>query len=230
MSNIKILIAISLFFSSTAWSAEETTYTRDQLKQFAKSYVEQDLPKLNHGKYVVTPADIDPRITLKPCASPLVANIPKKSASRNVHVKISCASSMPWQIFLPVKVETHVQVLTTTQKISKGTLLDSDNITLSWLPIHKTRGQTFTDINSVIGAKAKRSLNANTVLSKSSFCLVCKGDAVTISAKSADFMIKTDGVALSNGSVGQQIKVKNKRSGRTISAQVQGVNQVVIAL
>jgi flagella basal body P-ring formation protein FlgA len=53
---------------------------------------------------------------------------------------------------------------------------------------------------------------------------------VTIIAKSANFNIKTAGVALQNASFGEQVKVKNTRSGRTITAQVKAINQVIINL
>jgi len=43
-------------------------------------------------------------------------------------------------------------------------------------------------------------------------------------------MIKTAGVALTNGSQGEQVKIKNTKSGRVINARVQAVNKVVINL
>ena len=61
-------------------------------------------------------------------------------------------------------------------------------------------------------------------------CLVCKGDSVTITAKSPNFIIKTQGIALSSGNLNKQIKVKNTRSGKVIRSKITAINQVVIHL
>ncbi|MFT6248801.1 MAG: flagella basal body P-ring formation protein FlgA, partial [Cognaticolwellia sp.] len=61
-------------------------------------------------------------------------------------------------------------------------------------------------------------------------CLVCEGDAVTISANSPNFVIKTQGIALSSGNLNKQIKVRNTHSGKVIRSKVTAINQVTIHL
>lgn len=61
-------------------------------------------------------------------------------------------------------------------------------------------------------------------------CMVCKGDLVTIFAKTGTLTIKTTGFALQDGNVGEQIRVKNQKSGKTISARVQDVKSVAVNL
>ena len=61
-------------------------------------------------------------------------------------------------------------------------------------------------------------------------CIVCKGEMVTILANSSSFQIKTNGTALSDGTVGEQVRIKNNRSGKVISARVKAINKVVINL
>jgi flagella basal body P-ring formation protein FlgA len=68
------------------------------------------------------------------------------------------------------------------------------------------------------------------MISPRNICLVCKGESVTIIAKSNDFMIKTIGKALSDGSKGEEVKVRNSKSGRIINARVESVNKVIINL
>lgn len=230
MSKLKIFILFSVISSFLGEMSHATTFDREYIKSFAKDFVLQHLATPKNGKIVITPADIDPRIAIKPCDIPLTANIPEKYSSRNVNIKISCASSKPWHIFLPVNVETTIPVLVTKNNIGKGSILTNENLTIQWRPLHKIRGEVIDDMNLVVGAKSKRSLSKGSVLNKRSICVVCKGDKVTIVAKSSNFMIKTNGTALKNATFGEQVRVKNSRSGRTITAQVYAINQVVINL
>jgi len=230
MSKLKILITFFLFLANVTSICNAASYDREFVRNFAKTFVEQNIAVPDNGKMVVTPATIDSRIAIKPCSVPLSANIPEKYSSRNVNVKIYCSGSAPWHIFLPVKIMTTVPVLVALNKINKGSVLNSSNVALKQKDIAKIRGEVLADLEVVIGARAKRSLYQGKNITKKNICIVCKGDNVTIIAQSKSFMIKTDGVALKDASFGEQVSVKNIRSGRTVSARVKAINQVVINL
>lgn len=230
MSKLKIFITFLLFMSNFTSLAYSNIYDRAFIINFAKEYVENNTPAPTTGKRVVEAASIDSRIILKPCSIPLTANIPDNYSSRNVNVKISCVSSKPWHIFLPVKVTTTVPVLVTKYKVNKGTILDKSNVVIEWRELSKIRSEILDDIELIIGARSKRTLSQGAIITKRTICVVCKNENVTIVAKSKDFMIKTAGIALKNATFGEQVKVKNTRSGRTINAQVKAINQVVINL
>ena len=230
MSKLKILITFFLFLSNFSSTIYAESYDKEYIRNFAKVFVEKNIAAPINGTINVTPATIDPRITIKPCAVPLSANIPEKHSSRNINVKIYCEGSTPWHMFLPVKVDTTISVLVALTRISKGTLLDSSNVIVSQKSLNKVRGDVFDELQTVIGARAKRSLQPGTNITRKNICVICKGENVTIIAQSDNFMIKTAGVALKDASFGEQIKVKNSRSGRIITAQVKTINQVVINL
>ena len=230
MSKLKIFITFLLFMSNFPSQTFANNYDRAFIINFAKDFVEKNTPAPKNGRRVIEPASIDSRIIIKPCSIPLTANIPDNYSSRNVNVKISCDSSKPWHIFLPVKVTTTVPVLATKFKINKGTLLDKSNIGVEWRELSRIRSEILDDIDLIIGARSKRTLSQGAIITKRAICVVCKNENVTIIAKSEDFMIKTAGVALKSATFGEQVKVKNIRSGRTINAQVNAINQVVINL
>lgn len=230
MSKLKILITFFLFLANFNSICFATSYDREFIQNLAKDYVEKNSSKPKQGILTVIPTKIDPRIQIKSCTVPLSANIPEKTAGRNVNVKIYCADSTPWQFFLPVKVITSIPVIVAANKISKGTFLDSSNLMVELRDIRRIRGEVIENIKMITGARAKRSLSKGTNITKRNICVVCKGESVTIIAKSSDFMIKTEGIALQDASLGEQVRVKNTRSGRTINAQVKTVNQVVINL
>ncbi|MDT0602885.1 flagellar basal body P-ring formation chaperone FlgA [Thalassotalea castellviae] len=230
MSKLKIFITFLFLISHFPSLAYSNIYDRAFIINLAKEFVESNTPVPIRGKRVIEPASIDSRITLKPCAIPLTANIPDNYSSRNVNVKISCESSTPWHLFLLVRVTVTVPVLATKYKINKGTILDKSNIMVEWRELNSIRSEILDDIDLIIGARSKRTLSQGAIITKRAICVVCKNENVTIIAKSDNFMIKTAGIALKNATFGEQVKVKNTRSGRTINAQVNAINQVVINL
>jgi len=216
-----------ILYSLTSYS---TTWDKAYLETFAKEYLEEKLSPPVGGKISISIASIDPRITIKPCQQKLTANIPEKTTSRNVNVKISCADSTPWKIYLPAKIEKTFPVIVASTTIEKGTTLSKDNISVQYLANNKIRGKKFTDITAILGSKSKKRIGKGRVINTKNVCLVCKGDSVTITAKSSSFTIKTQGIALSSGNLNKQIKVKNTHSGKIIRSKVTAINQVVIHL
>lgn len=200
------------------------------IEHFAKEYLLTQFPSTDTNKVRISVARLDPRIAIKSCNIPLTANIPEKNNARNVNVKISCAESKPWKIYISAKIEITKAVLIARDTISKGDKLDQDNVVLSFISINRLRGEKLTDTRIVYGAKAKRRIAKGKTISKSSICLVCKGDFVTIIASSATFSIKTRGVALSSGNINEQIRVKNTRSNKVITPRISAINQVIIHL
>ncbi len=222
-----ITLCLTVLFTFTSHS---TTWDKAYIETFAKKYLEEKIVPPVGGKISISIANIDPRITIKPCQQKLSANIPENTSSRNVNVKISCADSKPWQIYLPAKIEKTFAVVIATVTLEKGTTLSKDNINVEYLASNRIRGKKFTDMAAILGSKTEKRIAKGRVINTKNVCLVCKGDSVTITAKSSNFMIKTQGIALNSGNVNKQIRVKNTRSGNIIRAKVTATNQVAIHL
>lgn len=222
-----ITLYFIVFFSLTSHS---TTWDKAYLENFAKKHLEEKLLPPEEGKISISVASIDPRITIKPCQQKLIANIPEKTTSRNVNVKISCGDSTPWQIYLHARIERTFPVVVASTTIEKGVMLSRDNINIQFIASNKIRGQKFTKLKAILGSKAEKRIGKGRAINTRNVCLVCKGDSVTITAKSSNFNIKTQGIALSSGNLNKQIRVKNTRTGKIIRPKVTAINQVAIHL
>jgi flagella basal body P-ring formation protein FlgA len=207
-----------------------TNFDSDYIENFAKEYLENVITPPIDGKIAIDVSEIDSRITLKPCTQKLEATIPDKHNGRNVSVKISCNDNSPWKIYIPAKIKQTFAVLVATSIIEKGVVLTNDNIAIEYIATNKVRGKKLSNKSEVIGSRAMKRIGKGRAISARYVCLVCEGDTVTIIAKSDNFMIKTRGVALSDGNINQQIRVKNSRSGKTITPKVSAINQVTINL
>jgi flagella basal body P-ring formation protein FlgA len=230
MSNIKIFLTFLLFLTLFSSKSYSQAFDNSYIENFAKNYLQQQIEKPTDGKLSIKINKIDPRIKIKNCQSPLKANIPEINKSRNVNIKITCTDSTPWKIYLTAKVAITVPVVIAKQAIDKGTLLNRQNVTIAYRDSLKIRGTHINNLSQVIGSKAKRKITKGRSITRKNVCVVCKGDNVSIMAKSKNFLIKTQGIALANGSIGDQVKIKNSRSGKTITAKVNAINKVVINL
>ena len=230
MRKIKLFSITLYLLLLLHFTGNSATLDKSDIEALAKAYLEETLSPPVGGKISISVASIDPRITIKPCQQELSANIPEKTTSRNVNVKISCDDSTPWKIYLPARIEKTFAVVIATTTIEKGTVLSKDNIGVQYLADTKIRGKKLTNISAVLGGKAVKRIGKGRAINTRNICLVCKGDSVTITAKSSNFTIKTQGVAITSGNLNKQIQVKNTRSGKIIRPKVTGINQVLIHL
>jgi len=230
MYQIKLSSIVLYFLVFLSFSSHSTIWDRADIEALAKTYLEENLLPPAGGKLSISVASIDSRITIKPCQQKLIANIPENTTSRNVNVKISCADSTPWHIYLPAKIEKTFAVVVATVTIEKGVTLSQDNINIEYLASNRIRGKKLTDMTAILGGKAKKRIGKGRAVNINNICLVCKGDSVTITAKSSNFIIKTQGIAVTSGNLNNQIRVKNSRSGKIIRSKVTAINQVVIHL
>ena len=115
-------------------------------------------------------------------------------------------------------------------RVNKGTLLNQSNMEVIFKDSSQIRGTVMTDAKLVTGARIKRNLSKGSIITNKNTCFVCKDAPVNIIAKSKSFEIKSAGVALNDGSLGEIIAVRNKQSGRIVQGQVSAINQVVINL
>ncbi|MGI2801365.1 flagellar basal body P-ring formation chaperone FlgA, partial [Photobacterium damselae] len=82
---------------------------------------------------------------------------------------------------------------------------------------------------ALFGAKVKRNVKMGEAVQANDICMVCRNDKVVISAGQPGLKIITQGTALSDGTLGEQIRVKNNRSNKIISAQVSAVGEVDVS-
>lgn len=222
-------ITINLFATLSNFTLANE-YDHLFIENLAKSEVEALFSSSKDRKTSIQVSRLDARIPIKQCDSPLAANIPENYNSRNVNVKINCDGSIPWSIYVAVRIRTQVPAIVATSNIGKGSILTSDNVSRIFIDENKVRGERITQIDEVIGAKAKRTISAKKSISRRNICVVCKGDNIIIIAKSAHFSVKAEGTSLSSGHLGDNIKIKNNRSGKLLTARVSGLNKVQIIL
>ncbi|WP_428242214.1 flagellar basal body P-ring formation chaperone FlgA [Gynuella sp.] len=142
------------------------------------------------------------------------------------NIAVSCIEpSGGWKIYVPITVSYFLPVATLKTAVSRNTRLTADMVEMADMDIGGLYRGYYTDLDNVVGQKAVRHLQPGTVLNNKLIeppVLVERGDAVVIVARSSVIQVRMTGIALSAGSKGKQIRVRNERSHKVIKAEVIG--------
>ena len=197
-------------------------------EQFAYQQIQQDNDPSN---LKITTGNLDPRLRLTLCKQPLQAFVPPGSRTvGNTTIGVKCDSPKPWSIYVPVRIALYEQVVIASTSLRRGQVISSSDIQTHEVDISQLRNVPYLLADSVIGNKTKQNINSGSVIHSGNICLVCKGDKVSITASASAIAVIMSGIALSDGSEGDAIRVQNSSSKRVIEATIVDRNTVVVGI
>lgn len=220
-------IGFLLFFFSLflhAATPEELSFIQKAAEDHANSVM--TVPE--HGSIVVKASDIDSRIKASLCPSPLeTSSTTKGQITSNITVLVACPEDN-WRVYVPVRISVSMPLVTTNRSLSRGEIISETDLSLTMIDLDSYRRQGFDSIENLIGAKLKKNVRAGTVIERGDICVVCRNEKVIIKAIKQGMVITTKGTALSDGSLGDQIRVKNDKSSRVIEGVVTGIAEISV--
>jgi len=232
-----VLPALGLFGYSSLQAAPVTLpeeligATEGFLEFMVEDYLERSEIQARHEIRVNS---LDPRLRLAACDSDLTQSLesPAQPVGR-VTVRVSCPGSTPWTVFVPAQVRIFRPVVVLKNPLKRDSLIGADDIALIEHDIGLLGRGYLTDPAQAIGKKLTRPAQADQVLTPAQLRLaesVKRGDQVVIAARSGGISVRMQGEALSAGSLGQQISVRNLSSQRVVRARVTGPGQVEVEM
>jgi flagella basal body P-ring formation protein FlgA len=222
------LLAVIVGLYSCVTAATENNLTKQWLVSQAEQFVLDTLNPDNNKNIDVSVMPIDSRVKIPHCSSDIKFSSTSEALSQsNITVKAVCTEN-DWYMFLVVKSVETQSVVVLSSAVSPGTLLTKDNLEVVSMDKKRLRSTTFANIDQVLGARIKRRLTSGRPVESSNLCYVCKGDTVVISADSSGMKVKTSGIALEDGNMGETIQVKNRRSNKKIYAKVASTGRVEV--
>lgn len=224
------IFIINISFVSFIAAAQENNLDNQQLIHEAEKFIIAQLSGNNSSQLEVEGMPIDARIVIPACPQDIEYAVGSEALFQsNITVKAQCPASN-WYMYLMIRVTEIQPVVIVSNAVSPGTLLSKDNLQVIDMDKKRLRNTTFADIDSVLGARVKRRLISGRPVEPDDLCFVCKGDNVVISAESQFMYVKTNGVALEDGNVGETIRVKNSRSNKNLLAQIVNTHEVKVNL
>lgn len=234
---VGVLPALGLFGYSQAHAADLTLpeeligATEGFLEFMVEDYLERSEITARH-EIQVNP--LDPRLRLAACDSDLTQSLesPAQPVGR-VTVRVSCEGSTPWTVFVPAQVRIFRPVVVVKTALRRDSIIGAGDVALVEQDVSLLNRGYVTEVEQVIGRKLTRATRTDQVLTPAMLQLaeaVGRGDQVVISARSGGINVRMQGEALSGGTLGQQISVRNLTSQRVIRARVTGPGQVEVEM
>lgn len=232
----KSILSIFLIFASTCLWAEPETQSLSAIQYKMESYMLNQLVGQAEGKIKVTAGKLDPRLKLKACADERleIFNPYDSSLLNSTTMGIKCTEDTNhWTLYIPVKVSVLKEVLLNKRALRRGEVLTKDDLYQAEMDSQKLKQGYYTDPKDLIGLVCKKDINPDTLITSyqiESAKMVLKGQEVSITAIAGSLKITMAGIAMSDGILGDVIKVKNTTSHKIIEAQVSGKKKVTVAI
>lgn len=195
-----------------------------QLRQEAENYLVTTYQKARPEKLEIKLGNWDRRISLSACQQKVAFSLQDSAGpGGNVTIGCECADSPGWTIHLPAQVDIYRSVVIANRSIARGEIIELDDLDLKIRNI--SNEDSVLARQEIAGKAAKRIINSGDVIKTTLLDqpkAVTRGENVTITAKSGIIQVVMQGTAMTDGKMGQQIRVKNNQSDRIISARVVG--------
>ncbi|MCW4440807.1 flagellar basal body P-ring formation chaperone FlgA [Vibrio splendidus] len=222
----KFIGILSILFSFFVQAA--TPEQIEMIQSAAEQHILETVEQPQGGELFVNSANVDSRIKATDCPIPLDTSASTTSNTRSsITVLVQCVPD-EWRVYVPVRLSMSVPLVTITRSLARGEIVGQYDVTTAMISLNKFRRQGFTAPQQVIGAKVKKNLRPGDVVERGDICVVCRNEKVIIQAVKGGMTITTKGTALTDGSMGDQVRVKNDKSQRIIEGIVTSMSEVTV--
>lgn len=166
----------------------------------------------------------DPRLRLAKCRAALEAFLP--SGARpvgNTSVGVRCPDAKTWTLYLSANVRVYDQVLVASRFLRRRAILSAADFRPERRELSALPGGYETDPQQLIGRQLQRALMVGKVISPRAVKMppaVRRGETVTLIAGQSGIEITSSGIALSDASIGERLRVRNESSERVVEGEV----------
>lgn len=231
------ILSFFLIIASTClWADEDAVQSLSAVQYKIESYMLNQLVGQTEGKIKVAVGKLDSRLKLKACADERleIFNPYDSPLLHSTTMGIKCQEDdNHWTLYVPVRVSLLKEVLLNKRALRKGEMLTEKDLYSAEMDAQKLKQGYYTKAQDLIGLVCKKDLNPDTIITPyqiETAKMVLKGQEVSITAIAGSLKITMAGVALSDGVLGDVIKVKNSSSHKIIEAQVAGNKKVNVAI
>ncbi len=231
---IYLFIVTSLIATNLVWASVVDFHPHSEIENRVVQFVKSNIQENENIEVEIKLRALDSRLKLTQCSMPVEVYMPHNSrVNSRFSVGVRCQSGKPWKIYIPVTVAKYAQVYVSTAPLSKGDVLQAEDLRLLRTDISKLRTRPITDANQLIGMLVKRSIPTGSAFTSRHLThrsVINKGDLVDIVATMSGLNIRMTGNAMSSGGKGQRIRVKNSSSKKTVEGIIIDSNTVQIKL
>jgi len=203
------------------------------IRNTAHAYVKSLIPA-SAGETTITVNQLDSRLHLAPCApKDLSAALPPgQTLQARTTVGVSCAGPAPWRVFVPVNIESKIDVLVLAHAVNRDARLTAADVTVETRRTAGPGNAYLMKPAELAGRTVRRPLAAGTSLSADMFApdlIVRRGQGVTLVSAADAIEVRASGKAMNDGAAGSRIQVQNLGSQRVVEGVVESADLVRVA-
>jgi flagella basal body P-ring formation protein FlgA len=203
---------------NSGWQSHQSI--RDAARIFLES-----LPELQQQPdALIDLGHLDSRLTLQACGEPLQTFLaPGSQLNSKATVGVRCEAPKPWSLYLPATITLYLTVYQASRPLPREHIISDQDIEAVKQPSSTLGRGYFTNKADLLGKTTRQAIRQDQVLNPGlikSSSWVKRGEQVELIAQTENFSVSVQGEALSNGSEGEQVRVKNLSSGRVVEGIV----------
>jgi len=219
-----LLLCAQLISTPLALATENKFQSIDTIKAAAQTFLSTHSDIEDRASTTVSIGNIDNRLTLPACGSPLDTFLPSGAKVQGkTTVGVRCQSPKPWTLYVPANVTTVTQVLVTSSPLRRGHIVTAADISLQSTNTSQLNTAYLSNPDAVIGKALKKNL-ANRAFFTSAVLtqphIIHKGQHVDLQAGLGGLKVSASAIALTSGAVGDKIGVKNLSSGKIVEGTI----------
>jgi len=204
------------------------------IRATAESYLQTTMSKLKNSRTEIHLGQLDPRLRLKACHSPLESYTPPGSRNAgNTTIGVRCPDRGGWNIYISARIDVYARVLAARQPLMRGARVQKSDLEYVERNLANLNYGYYTRADAVVGMTVKRMISTMDVITPQIVeapKLVRRGEKVVVIAETGNLSIRSSGKALGDGKSGDIIRIEAAGSRRVVDGIVvsQGVVKVTL--
>jgi len=225
-SGLRQILAVLFCLLSFNVEATPQYHKLDDIRLSSENFIRSQLGiSSDNADTQVKAATMDYRLRLAQCDSVIKHSLPQGHRLQGrVAVGARCTDELHrWSIFVPVTITQFTDVIVTTETVSRGEFLKANQVKKERRAVNLLHHGYIKSLPQVIGQQLKTTLSKGRVIKPNQLkrpYTIKSGQNVNILAKSALISVRIKGKALSNGRVGDRIRVKNTSTNKIVEGTV----------
>lgn len=202
------------------------------IRQAAVQFVQAQMPPGEQG-IVVHAGPLDSRLRLARCRAPLQAGMLSGARLQpNMSISVGCQSGAHWTIYVPVSIESRINVWALRQPENAGVRLTPADLAPETRLVSGVAAGYVTNLALLSRSTLRHPMPAGAVLHASDLLadfMVRQGQQVTLIASIDGIEVRATGVALQDGRYGELIRVQNPASKKVVQGTVGDAHVVYVS-
>lgn len=224
------ILAVLLALLGPTVATAQALQSHDSIRSAARRFMLARVSAAGERDVSIKVDALDARLRLPACAAPLQAFAPPGGRNiGNTTVGVRCAGARPWTLYVPARVIVRDQVLVAQYALARGQTVTANALAWQERDLSRLSFGYLTDRAAALGKVLRRAVGAGTVITPDMLAaplLVQRGQTVTLVAGGSAVAVRMSGKALSDGALGEIVRVRNPRSERVVQGVVVASGEV----